>query len=199
MPSFDLATVTARLERSSGAAEHPDPSGARASVAAILRPDAADGDAELLFIVRAERAGDPWSGHVAFPGGKREQGDASLLATAHRETHEEIGLDLRARANLVGRLEDVPAIARSKRIDLTITPYVFALDRPEVELRPNAEVATTLWVPLGKLARFEGAGTFSYVYEGKAMELPCLRLGDHVLWGLTYRMVILLLEALKAE
>jgi 8-oxo-dGTP pyrophosphatase MutT (NUDIX family) len=194
---FDLASVTARLSASAPLERIGDLVGERAAVAAILAPRGTSDDAELLFIKRAEREGDPWSGHVAFPGGRHDPRDATIFDTAVRETMEEVGLDLTTRATAIGRLEDLPAVARGRRTGLVITPIIFALDSEAVTLAPNEEVAATLWVPLGQLARFEGAGTMTYRYLGKDLELPCLRLGEHVLWGLTYRMVTLLLEALK--
>ncbi len=174
-----------------------DSSGERAAVALILAPRGESEDANLLFIKRAERLGDPWSGHVAFPGGRHDPSDATMLDTAMRETREEVGLDLSARATTTGRLEHLPAMSKGRLTGLVVTPIIFALDSDDVTLSPNEEVATTLWVPIGQLARFEGAGTMTYRHEGKDLELPCLRLGEHVLWGLTYRMVTLLLEALK--
>jgi 8-oxo-dGTP pyrophosphatase MutT (NUDIX family) len=157
------------------------------------------GAAELFFIRRAERDGDPWSGHIAFPGGRREARDATLVATAIRETFEEIGLDL-ARAELIARLPDVPAFTRSKQSSLVVTPYVFALDpvAAHAALTPNREVAETMWVPFDVLARGEGKGTLPWTWEGKELDLPCIRIGpeQHVLWGLTYRMLETLLEAL---
>lgn len=197
MDRFDLATLSSRLPGNAPLDRGSDLLGEHAAVAIILGPRGADEDAELLFIKRAERDGDPWSGHVAFPGGRHDVRDHDVLDTAIRETHEEVGLDLRTAATPIARLEDLPAVARGRRTGLVITPIVFALHEGAPLLAPNEEVATTLWVPLGQLARFEGAGTMTYRYEGKDMELPCLRLGEHVLWGLTYRMVILLLEALK--
>lgn len=170
--------------------------GTRAAVAAILREhEGADG-AELFFIQRAEHPKDPWSGHIAFPGGRKEQDDASLLVTAIRETLEEVGVDL-SRAELVGRLPDVPAFSRSKRGRLVATPWVFAV-RGDVEVVPNEEVASVIWTPFASLARGEGRGTYSFTYEDKAYELPCIRLepGQRVLWGMTYRMVETMLEAL---
>ncbi len=174
----------------------------RAAVAAILRDG--PGGAELFFIERAEHPRDPWSGHIAFPGGRRDPGDTSLLATAIRETQEEIGVDL-ARAALVARLPDVmtPSARRTGRAiagvsGLVVTPYVFAL-RDEVEVSPSAaEVADTLWIPIASLARGEGKGTFHFSWEGQVHELPCFRLPpkDRVLWGMTYGMLATMLDAL---
>jgi 8-oxo-dGTP pyrophosphatase MutT (NUDIX family) len=168
--------------------------GPHAAVAAILR-EGSEG-AELFFIRRAESATDPWSGHIAFPGGRRDPADESLLATAIRETREEVGIDL-GRAELLARLPDVPAFIRSKRHVLVVTPFVFAM-REDVIATPNVEVAGTLWVPVEKLARGEGRGTYAFTWEDKPYELPCVRLepGQHVLWGMTHRMMETMLEAL---
>jgi 8-oxo-dGTP pyrophosphatase MutT (NUDIX family) len=169
--------------------------GPSAAVAAIFR-DLGDG-AELFFIRRAEHPKDPWSGHIAFPGGRRDPGDETLLATAIRETREEVGIDL-SLDHLVGRLPDVPAFTRSKRDLLVVAPFVFAV-RGAVQVSPNHEVAGTLWVPFRALAGGEGRGTFEWTWEGKTLELPCIRLGPekHVLWGMTYRMLETMLEALS--
>lgn len=190
----------AKLAREEGP-EHARPlegvsePGARAAVAAILR-ERPGGEAELFFIQRAEHPKDPWSGHIAFPGGRHEPTDASLLATAIRETQEEVGLDL-TRAELVGRLPDVPAFSRSKRGRLVVTPWVFAM-RGEPAVTPNEEVQSVIWTPFSTLARGEGRGTYAFTYEDKPYELPCIRLepGQKVLWGMTYRMLETMLEAL---
>ena len=77
--------------------------GPSAAVAAVMR----EGDlgVEMLFIERARKVGDPWSGQMAFPGGRTSRDDAHTLATAQRETSEELGLELR-NANALGRLSD---------------------------------------------------------------------------------------------
>jgi 8-oxo-dGTP pyrophosphatase MutT (NUDIX family) len=186
---FHLPDVIRRLR---DPARPPRPCDAFAAVATILRPSP-DG-AELLFIVRAERADDPWSGHVAFPGGKREPTDESLVHTAVRETEEEVGLRLSPDACLAQL--DVVAAAVS---GASVAQLVFALEDADAVATTSAEVSATLWVPLAKLARLEkeGAGTFEYVRAGKVLELPCFRLGPHVLWGLTYRMVLQLLRVVE--
>ncbi len=185
---FSLATIVERL-RAHGVSQAPGES-AQAAVATLLR-QGVDG-AEVLFIKRAERAGDPWSGHVAFPGGKRESGE-SLLQTAIRETEEEVGVRLASSA-FVARLDDVQP--RSGGYD--VAHFVFAPQDTGAPLATSIEVAATLWVSLDRLARLEGAGTVTYMHEGITAELPCLRLGDYVLWGMTYRMVMHLLEKAAA-
>lgn len=194
---MDLDDIVERLADLGREHDGPaEPEGPRAAVAAILRPGERERGAELFFIRRAEHPTDPWSGHIAFPGGRRDPGDASLLATAIRETREEVGIDL-GHEHLVARLPDLPAFNRTKRGLLVVAPFVFALPG-DVAVTPNREVAETLWVPVQKLARGEGKGTYDWTWEGKTLSLPCIRLdpGQHVLWGMTYRMLETMLDAL---
>jgi 8-oxo-dGTP pyrophosphatase MutT (NUDIX family) len=185
-PILDLAYVTQRFgDRGPRSSPTED---ARAAVATILRPSAEG--VEVLFIARAERTGDPWSGHLAFPGGKREPADASLLETAVRETEEEVGLRLSPAACLAA-LDVVAARSNGYRV----AQFVFAVDEDAVAMT-SAEVRATMWVPLARLARLEGAGTMQYSVGGAVVDLPCLHIGPHVLWGMTYRMLMQLLQAL---
>jgi len=208
-PPYDLPSLAARLARlprpatllalglsgrdAPGSSDEPV---ARASVAAVLRDPGAGRDAELLLIRRAERDGDPWSGHMAFPGGRRDAADPSLLATAVRETREEVGLDLEVHGALLAELPELHAIARGKRTGMLITPFVFALERDVALAYEEDEVAEALWAPFGPLARREAAGTIPYEVEGGTLHLPCLRVDGRVVWGLTYRMLEMLFEAL---
>jgi 8-oxo-dGTP pyrophosphatase MutT (NUDIX family) len=194
--AFSLSTIAARLAPS----RVPAPGlveGQRAAVAAILR-EGAEG-AEVLLIRRAERAGDPWSGHMAFPGGRRDAADPDLHATAVRETREEVGIDLGANGTLLGRLPDLDAVARARRTGLVITPFVFALAGESALVFDPEEVAEALWVPLAPLARGEGAGTVAWEIEGTTLDLPCWRVDGRVVWGLTYRMLQTLFSAISGE
>ena len=71
----------------------PEPGMRLAAILLALRART-DGEPELLMIKRAEAEGDPWSGHVACPGGRMEPEDHDLAVTAVRETLEETGDDI---------------------------------------------------------------------------------------------------------
>lgn len=166
----------------------------RAAVATILREQ--NGQIDVLFIRRARDANDPWSGHMAFPGGRHDPGDADLFQTAVRETFEEVGLDLPRHADALGALDDLPATARGRPIGLVISPYVWALRGP-APLVPNHEVAEVFWSPVEPLLRGEHGTTVDYLYEGHMLHLPGFDLDGRVVWGLTYQMLSLLFERLR--
>jgi len=168
----------------------------RAAVALVLR-DGGPAGLELLFIRRAEHEKDPWSGHMGFPGGRAEPEDASLEATAVRETLEETGLDLARRGVRLGALDEVHALARGRPVDLAIAPFVFRL-RERLEGAPSHEVVSLHWLPLESLLAPQTRSTLQYDHEGTLLELPCLRIEGLVIWGLTYRMFDSLRAALEA-
>jgi len=166
----------------------------KAAVAAVVR-DGAEG-AELLFIHRAEHPHDPWSGQMAFPGGRMDPGDADEMAAAMRETCEEIGLDLAGSGEALGRLSDVAAVSRGRPLSLVIVPHVFAIaGDPVLEL--NHEVAEALWVPLTYLLDFDNRSTLDWRLGSMTIPLPCYRYRDKVIWGLTFGMVDELLSILR--
>lgn len=159
----------------------------RAAVATILREHPELGP-EVLFIRRAEHPHDPWSGHMAFPGGREEPVDVDLLQTAIRETREEVSLDLEADARLLGRLDELPAVARGRPTGLTIAPFVFELTR-DAPLHFNGEVSEIVWAPLAQLYRGELTTVFPYEIAGQRVELPAHDVQGRIVWGLTHRML----------
>ncbi len=185
--------ITASVDHGEATSDEP-----RAAVAAILREPAGAASAELFFIRRAEHPTDPWSGHVAFPGGRREEQDRSLLETAVRETREEVGIDLEL-SECVARLPDVHAFTRSKRGRLVVSVFLFVVKRDVKVVPRSSEVSATLWVPLSLLASGVGKATFELEHEGRKFDMPYVYLepGQHRLWGMTYGMLINLLDAIK--
>ncbi|MDC3959162.1 NUDIX hydrolase [Polyangium jinanense] len=211
--SYDLAAIAARLTVLDLVSEAATTE-RQAAVAAILRaprstlggsaptsgaspPNPQGHEAEVLLIRRSERQGDPWSGQMAFPGGRREPADPSLYHTALRETEEEIGLDLAQHGRFLARLADVPAVARARRVGMTITPFVFALDEPDLPpFQLSAEVAEVVWAPIGPMARGQNATRYSYNHEGNVLDMPAFAVEQRIVWGLTYRMLEMLFEVL---
>ncbi len=170
------------------------PDDKRAAVATVLR-DSSEGP-QVLLIRRAEHPRDPWSGHMAFPGGRETDTDTNLLATAVRETREELGLDLTQAATLLGCLDMLPAVARGRRVGLSIAPFVFELTEPAA-LTPNYEVAEWLWTPLSPLFLGVRGTTIPYDFEGTRLALPGFDVEGRVVWGLTYRMLEMLFARLR--
>jgi 8-oxo-dGTP pyrophosphatase MutT (NUDIX family) len=155
---------------------------ARAAVAAIFR-DGDDGS-ELLFIERARRDGDPWSGHMALPGGRVEVTDVDAWATAERETSEEIGLDLSA-AERLGQLDDLHGGARQ----ITVSAHGYWLEGARPALVLNHEVADALWIPLSELSDPSRFIVYRYP-RNPNQDFPGIVVsGDRVVWGLTLRLL----------
>jgi len=166
----------------------------RAAVAVVLRDGTAG--AEFVAIRRSEREGDPWSGHMALPGGREHPSDDDLVMTVARETHEEVGIDLRTHGQLLGRLDDLPALAGGRPIRLVITPFVFAVTAP-VEFALNyREVERALWVPLEFLTRPEARKTIRFNVTGQEWQQDAFDFEGHTIWGLTYRILTRLLATL---
>lgn len=197
MARFDLEGISRRLLRAPQPIETPSDD-ARAAVAIVLREPVPGDEVDILFIRRAERPHDPWSGHIAFPGGRSDVADETLLTTALRETYEEVGLRLDEAGTLLARLPDVPARVRGNRVGLTISPFVFALASRTVPLViDEREVAEAIWMPIAPLARGEGKGIYAFEMSGDRCELPSLAVGAYTLWGLTYGMFQSFLSAVQ--
>lgn len=169
-----------------------------ASVAAVLR-DRASGP-EVLLIRRSENPKDPWSGHMAMPGGRVDPGDASVQHAAERETCEEVGIDLTAKGRLLGRLDDVGAVASGRRLGLTVAPFVYALnDDLEVDWWDQTEVQEVHWVSLNDLAGPAFRAIKTYDWAGTKLMLPAWRYNERVIWGLTYNMLDSLIRIVQAR
>jgi 8-oxo-dGTP pyrophosphatase MutT (NUDIX family) len=142
----------------------------------------------VLLIRRAERSGDPWSGQIAFPGGKMQDGDRTARGTAVRETMEEVGLDLTSSSDFLG----YGRLTTTHTGTMDVVPTVFHL-RKGVTVVPNGEVASFRWVGLGVLASPGARSSLMMTFQGSQMEFPALKVGDYTVWGLTHRILTSLL------
>lgn len=169
-----------------GRTVHSAPPVRRAAILLALRARA-DGEPELLMIKRADAEGDPWSGHIACPGGRMEPGDHDLAVTAVRETLEETGVDIARDGRLLGHLDDLsprsPTLA-----PIVIRPYV-ALVRADVAIAPSHEVAAAFWVPLSALRTQAAWGTGLVHVRGTDRRVSVFQHGEYTVWGLTERVL----------
>src|SRR5213079_3564141 len=141
---------------------------------------------ETLFIHRAVRAGDTWSGQIAFPGGRREPTDPDLLTTAIRETLEEVGVDLSG-AERLGVLDDL--YPRTPVLPpVVVRPFVFALAR-RAALVPSDEVQRAFWLPLGRLSEPGVRREVTLTLRGAVRVLPAYVVDGEMIWGMTERIL----------
>lgn len=140
---------------------------------------------EVLLVRRATRVGDPWSGHIAFPGGRRDPDDRDSTETAIRETREEVGLDLTERP--IGRLSAYLTRTHRAWRPMAVDPIGFEW-AGKADMVFNHEVAEAFWVPLQALR--EGPRVRRIWQVGAiGVPMPAWDWEGHVIWGLTYAML----------
>ena len=168
----------------------------RAAVALVLREDR--GQPEVLLIHRADKDGDPWSGHMAFPGGREDPADPSLDHAARRETFEEVGLSLEDAVPL-GRIDDLQGRSTGRPNGMVISAFVYHVSEPPPELvLQTSEVQSAFFFPLWELANPERHVRRRF-HETGSWEFPGIIVGApdrHVVWGLTYRFIEVLYAAI---
>jgi 8-oxo-dGTP pyrophosphatase MutT (NUDIX family) len=188
-----LSALRSVLDRRPPIRGPQDPSLSQAAVLLMIRP--AD-PLEILLIERAEKEGDPWSGHMALPGGRREDRDRDLLETARRETEEETGIVV-PHPQVLGELDELRPTAR-RRFSITIAPFVAVVPMETRPVPAPAEVETALWVPLTHLASDEAVDEILIELEGESFSLPALNYQEYVIWGLTHRILTNFMDVARA-
>jgi 8-oxo-dGTP pyrophosphatase MutT (NUDIX family) len=168
----------------------------RAAVAMLLKPQ--EHDLLMFFIHRAHHPQDPWSGHMAFPGGRQDPEDLDLSYTIYRETKEEVDIDLNLHSEYLGRMAELQAMARGRPISMTVSPFIYLVSS-EVSPNPDpGEVQDTIWVPLSFMQQ---RGVEKMVSrptpDGSSIQVPALEYGGKTIWGLTYRMLRGFLELIE--
>jgi 8-oxo-dGTP pyrophosphatase MutT (NUDIX family) len=186
-PGF-VDSLAARLAR--GDVRPPDDTVRRAAVAIVLHDEPTP---RVLLMKRAERASDPWSGHISLPGGGYQASDGDLRVTAIRETREELGVELDG-ARLLGNLPPVqPRSSGPKGIE--VTPFVFAT-RAALEPVCGPEALAAFWLPIDLAV--SGALDGKYLVPSTQLWFPSWTYEGHVIWGLTRRILDDLLAVARA-
>jgi 8-oxo-dGTP pyrophosphatase MutT (NUDIX family) len=181
----DIARLARRLAGRRGETIEAEGLMRYAAIALVLRASDA-GEPELLMIKRAEYEEDPWSGHVACPGGRMDPADRDLEHTAIRETWEETGVDLAEDGRVIGTLDDITPRTPSLP-PLVIRPFV-AVVKPHVTIVESPEVAEVFWVPISAFRESARWGRAFVPIRGVGeREVDVFQHGDYTVWGLTHR------------
>ena len=192
----DVARLARRLAAQRGRTLELEGAARFAAIALVLRPSDV-GEPELLMIKRAEVEHDPWSGHIACPGGRMDPGDRDLEHTATRETWEETGIDLVADGRILGTLDDISP--RTPTLPpIVIRPFV-AIVKPEVIIVDSPEVAEAFWVPMSAIRETTAWGKAFVPIRGVGeRQVDVFRHGQYTVWGLTHRALTQFVELLSA-
>jgi 8-oxo-dGTP pyrophosphatase MutT (NUDIX family) len=196
MTPFTLVQIRAALARHRPAEVERAPGDAAASVALVLAGP--EDDLALCAIRRAEHPSDPWSGHMALPGGRADPADSGPRAAAERETLEEVGLALAAPHRL-GALSQVPVrLGGGGGRQMVLSSFVYYLGTGHPPFVLSDEVAEAFWIPLSYLWDPRNAGRFTWKRDGANLLYPAIRFGDAAIWGLTFRVLTLFSDVLDA-
>lgn len=180
-----LHTLSRRLQHHRPRPAPRRPETREAGVAVVLRTGEA---MEILLIERVERQGDPWSGHMALPGGMREPADTDLAATALRETAEEVGIHLTREGRILGKLDELGPASR-RLPPLVIAPLVATVPAGTPLVPEPAEVSTALWVPVDELLHPSALVETRFTLDGQELAFPAFAYQGYQVWGLTYRIL----------
>lgn len=172
------------------------PFGSAAAAAVTMLLDEGRDGAAILLIHRAERPGDPWSGHMAFPGGFRSPDETDLFHTAVRETREEVGIDIERAGECIAALDDVRA-SGGQPLDLIVRPYVCALTASVAPRPQRGEVQRAIWIPMAALRDGRSNATYRQRFAGHDVDFPAFVYQGFTIWGLTFRMLTNLLDCLS--
>ena len=157
-----------------------------AAVAIIRCSEPAD---SVLLVRRNKSRRDPWSGHFAFPGGRRESQDADIYATCTRETYEEAGILLAAES--LQRILPPTQAGRNVKAPILVQPYLFHLEvRPTVTVE-QAEIDSYVWLEIDTFMK-KHRHTTAEVFPERFY--PVFPLKDYFLWGFSYKLLCSVLE-----
>jgi len=191
MPNPSIGLIRSSLGDRPGESIDTKPLAGSAAVALILAGP--DRDLNLCFIRRADREGDPWSGHMAFPGGRADRSDPTHLAVAERETIEEVGITL-APSALIGALPQMPIRRGGTDTGMALSSFVYYIGPELVPFSLNHEVADAYWIRLSHLWDAGNSTPLGLVSGGAAFNYPAIRYRENIIWGLSYRVLEMFAE-----
>ena len=192
---FTIEEVRKALTRHQPALVAREPGHAEAAVALVLA--GREGDLSLCAIRRAEHPLDPWSGHMALPGGRASPEDAGPRAAAERETLEEVGIAL-TEAHWIGPLSDVLVRLGGGDRRMVLSPFVYYLGQELVPFTLSDEVAEAFWIPLTHVWDPRNTSHQEWERNGARLLYPAIRFRDYAIWGITFRVLTLFSDVLDA-
>ena len=196
MTEFQLSAIIAQLSQRAFPLENLSIEIERvrqAAVTVLLREN--QRGPEILMIKRADYPNDPWSGHLALPGGRADAEDEHLLATAAREMWEEVGIRLNPENNFIGRLTMFTPQNPNLPV-IEITPFV-AVAPDEFSMQFSAEVAAAFWLPVRELEQNGQADFYRLRYQETIIKYPAYPSPQGPIWGITARILNEFLALLK--
>jgi 8-oxo-dGTP pyrophosphatase MutT (NUDIX family) len=144
----------------------------------------------ICFIRRAKWEGDPWSEHIAFPGGSRVAGE-DALQTLRRELKEEIGWVVEDRQGPVPLPQLRIRLAGRERL-LLLDAFVYRVDGAPPVLRCGAEVESAFWIPVAELWSLNNLDHHSLGDGSETLVYPAIRTSEGIIFGITLRVLTLL-------
>jgi 8-oxo-dGTP pyrophosphatase MutT (NUDIX family) len=191
---FTVEQIREALSRHQPTLVARGPGHVEAAVALVLA--GTGDDLSLCAILRAEHPLDPWSGHMALPGGRASAEDSGPRAVAERETLEEVGLAL-DESCWIGPLSQVPVNLGGDR-RMVLSPFVYYLGEELSPFTLSDEVAEAYWIPLSHLWDPRNAGRYEWLRNGARLLYPSIRFRESAIWGLTFRVLTLFSDVLDA-
>ena len=164
-----------------------------AAVCVILRTNPNNESIETLMVKRSVSEYDPWSGHMAFPGGRADKNDAGLVETVKREVFEETAIVLSDR-DMIGKLDEiVPG-----NFSLKVTPFVAIPSKPVEVHIDHKEIVDFFWIPVAFFQNKQNSSEYKVVRLGQEFAVPSFAYeGKHIVWGMSLRIIENLLEKVK--
>jgi len=156
----------------------------QAAVSIIISPEQ-----EILFIKRSHNPKDPWSGHMAFPGGKKDHSDHDIIHTSRREIYEEVGISLNHQDHYCGSLSFYPVTYKQKDTGLAISPHIYLLPK-KVELAlDQTEVEDAYWISTDYLIDKQNRVLKEFSIQEKLIKRESIPYRGEFIWGITFEIL----------